>query len=144
MGNEQAFRVLRRAAWRLAGWQAAVTVCIAGGAAIFGGRAWALSALAGGGIGTVAGLYQAIRMFRIDASANPDGYMSSVWVSEALKIVLTVALFIAAIKVLRVQMVPAIVAYAATFLVYGAALRTSYPWFGDQAGEPRAPDNGGN
>lgn len=128
MGNEQTFRRVRAAAWRLAGWQVAVTVVLAAGAAWIGGRPWVVSAICGGGIGIVAGLYQALRMFRIDASEQPDAYMRGVFSSEALKILLTVALFIAAIRVLRVEMVPAIAAYAGTFIVYWAALATNYPW----------------
>ena len=128
MGNEQTFRRVRAAAWRLAGRQVAVTVVFALGAAGIGGGPWALSAICGGGIGAVAGLYQALRMFRIDASEQPQLYMRGVFASEALKILLTVALFIAAIRVLRVEMVPAIAAYAGTFIVYLAALATNFPW----------------
>lgn len=133
MGNESNFRRVRTAAWRLAGWQSAVTVLLALGAAGIGGGHWALSAICGGGIGILAGLYQALRMFRIDASEQPQLYMRGVFASEALKILLTVALFIAAINVLRVEMVPAIAAYAGTFIVYWAALATNYPWLESQA-----------
>ncbi|HHQ14523.1 MAG TPA: F0F1 ATP synthase subunit I [Chromatiales bacterium] len=133
MGDEQALRSSRKAAWRLAGWQLAVTVCIASGAVLIGGRAWAVSALSGGGIGIVAGLYQALRMFRTDISQHPERFLSSVYVSEALKILLTVALFVAAIRLLRVELVPVIVAYAATYAVYWAALGTGYPWLNHPA-----------
>lgn len=132
MGNEQTFRRVRAAAWRLAGWQVAVTAVLALGAVAIGGRPWAVSAICGGAIGIVAGLYQALRMFRIDASEQPELYMRGVFTSEALKILLTVALFIAAIRVLRVDMVPAIAAYAGTFFVYWAALATNYPWLDRQ------------
>ena len=128
MGDGQTLRSSTRAAWRLAGWQLALTVCLAAGAVLIGGQHWAVSALSGGGIGIVAGLYQALRMFRADVSQHPERFLSSVYVSEALKILLTVALFVAAIRVLRVELVPAIVAYAATFAVYWAALGTGYPW----------------
>lgn len=132
MGNEQTFRRVRAAAWRLAGWQVAVTVVLALGAAGIGGRPWVLSAICGGGIGIVAGLYQALRMFRIDASKQPRLYMRAVFASEALKILLTVVLFVAAISLLKVEMVPAIAAYAGTFIVYWAALATNYPWLDSQ------------
>ncbi len=128
MGNEQLFLSLRRAVWRLASWQLLVTLCVAAAAALIGGRLWFLSALTGGGIGLLAGLYQALRMLSVDASEHPQRYLSSVYVSEALKIVLTVALFIGAIKVLRVELVPVIVAYAASYGVYWAALSTNFPW----------------
>jgi len=128
MGNELAFRSVRRAAWFLAGWQLLLTFAVAGLMAWVGGTGWFRSALAGGGIGILAGLYQALRMLRVDASEHPERYMGSVYGSEALKIVLTVALFIAAIKVLNVELVPVMVAYAATLSVYWAALSTNFPW----------------
>ena len=144
MGNEQVFRLLRRAIWRLAGWQFGVTALMAGGAALIGGRGWALSALTGGAIGILAGLYQALRMLRVDASENPAGYMGSVYAAEALKIVLTVALFIAAIRVLKVEMLPVIVAYAATYVVYWVALSTDYPWVTPPTAGDDLPDGGSN
>jgi hypothetical protein len=50
------------------------------------------------------------------------------WVSEVVKILLTGALFVLAIQLLDVQMVPTIVGYAVTYIVYWAALGTAYPW----------------
>lgn len=93
------------------------------------GRMAAVSVLTGGLIGIVAGLYQAQRLLRVDASVYPQSYMQGLWVSEAVKIVLTVALFIVAIRLLKVQMVPTMVGYAGTYIVYWAALGTAYPWF---------------
>ena len=128
MANSQEFRALRHVALRLAGWQTVVTVVIAAAAGMLGGEAAGRSALVGGGIGVVAGLYQALRMFRFSAAIDPAGYYRGVWVSEAVKILLTVALFIFAIRVLRPLFAPMIAAYAATFVVYWAALGTGYPW----------------
>jgi len=128
MGSEPGFRMLQRAAWRLAGWQLGLTAVLGAAAAAVGGGVWAVSALAGGATGALGGLYQALRMFRVDASVDPAGFLRSVYVGEALKIVLTVALFIAAIVILQAEMVPAIVAYAATSGVYWVALGTGYPW----------------
>jgi len=140
MGNTQALKRLRKGAYRLAGWQFATTALVAGAAGLVGGRTWVLSAFAGGCIGIVAGLYQALRMFRMDASEQPERYMGGVYVSEALKILLTVALFIAAIRVLEVELVPTMVGYAATFLVYWAALRTGFPGAADVPATERMDD----
>ena len=63
-------------------------------------------------------------MFCMDASQQPERYMSAVYVSEAIKVSLTVALFIAAIKILQVEMVPTMVGYTVTFFVYWVSLRT--------------------
>ena len=79
-------------------------------------------------------------MFRMDASERPERYMGGVYVSEALKILLTVALFIAAIRVLRVELVPTMVGYAATFFVYWTALRTGFPGATDEPATERTDD----
>lgn len=120
---------MRRAAWRLASWQGVITLVIAAAAGLLGGQSAATSALLGGGIGMICGLYQAMRMFRVSAADDPGRFYRGVWVSEVVKILLTVALFIFAIRVLDPEFGPMIVAYAATFLVYWVALGTGYPWF---------------
>ena len=124
MGSTQAFRRLRIGAYWLAGWQLVVTSLTAGAAGLVGGRCWVVSAFAGGCIGVVAGLYQALRMFCMDASQEPERYMSAVYVSEAIKVTLTVALFIGAIKILQIEIVPTMVGYTATFFVYWISLGT--------------------
>ncbi len=120
--------VLQRAAFRLAAWQAALTLAVAAVAGLAGDPGAVKSALLGGGIGIVAGLYQALRMFRVDAAVDPDAFYRGVWLSEMVKIVLTVALFTLAIKTLSPRFVPMIGAYAATFIVYWVALGTGFPW----------------
>ena len=124
--------MLQMAAFRLAGWQVVLTGIVAAGAFWLGGTSAALSAVTGGSIGIVAGLYQALRMFRADAGRDPEGFMRSVYVGEAVKIVLTVALMIAAIRVLGVEMLPFMIGYIAIYSVYWIALKTGYPWFNEQ------------
>ena len=70
--------IMQRAAFRLAAWQLAATGLVTATAGWVGGSDFATSAAIGGGIGIVAGLYQALRMFRIDASQDPDGFLRSV------------------------------------------------------------------
>ncbi len=93
-----------------------------------GGSEGAVSAAIGGSIGIIAGLYQALRMFRVDASRDPDGFLRGVYVGEAVKILLTVALMIAAIRVLQVEMLPFMLGYIAIYVVYWIALKTGFPW----------------
>ena len=119
--------MLQRAAFWLAGWQLALTGVVAAGAGWLGGSASGLSAATGGSIGIVAGLYQALRMFRVDASKDPAGFMRGVYVGEVVKIVLTAALTIAAIKVLNVTMLPFMIGYIAIYVVYWVALKTGLP-----------------
>lgn len=120
--------MLQRAVFRLAGWQVALTALVVAMAAWISGTEAAVSAATGGGIGIVAGLYQGLRMFSVDAGQNPEGFMRSVYVSEALKVVTTVALMIVAIKLLQVQLLPFFSGYIAIYIVYWAALRTRFPW----------------
>lgn len=88
----------------------------------------ALSVFVGGSIGLIAGLYQAMRLLQVNAAEHPEALMSGLWISEAVKIVLTVALFVLAIRLLAVEMVPTLVGYAMTYIVYWVALGTGYPW----------------
>ena len=120
--------MLQRAVLRLAIWQVVLTALVAVIAAWIGGTDSAVSAATGGGIGIVAGLYQGLRMFSVDAGGNPEGFMRGVYVTEALKVVTTVALMIAAIKLLHVELLPFFIGYIAIYVVYWAALRTRFPW----------------
>ena len=119
--------MLQRAAIKLAGWQVLVTALVAAVMGGVGGSSFAVSASVGGGIGILAGLYQALRMFSVDAGTNPDGFMRSVYVTEALKIILTVALVIAAIKLLSVELLPFMTGYIAIYVVYWVVLKTGFP-----------------
>lgn len=129
MGLANTHTQARLAVFRLTGWQCALTVTLSLIAWLAGHADAAVSVLVGGSIGAIAGLYQAMRLLSVDAGTDPEGFMRSLWVSEAVKIVVTVALFILAIRLLRVAMVPTIVGYAVTYIVYWVALGTSYPWF---------------
>jgi ATP synthase protein I len=129
MGNTNTFQKARLAVFRLTVWQLLLSLALALIAALLVDSSFAWSVLAGGLIGMVAGFYQAQRMMRVDAGLHPEAFMQGLWISEAVKIVLTVALFIVAIRLLKVAMVPTIVGYAGTYLVYWAALGTRYPWF---------------
>ncbi len=129
MGNTQTFQKARRAVIRLSVWQLLLTVALVLAASLWFDGKFATSVLAGGMIGMVAGFYQAQRMLQVDAAEHPEVFMQGLWISEAVKIVLTVALFIVAIRLFRVQMVPTIIGYAGTYVVYWVALGTRYPWF---------------
>ena len=129
MGNTNNFQKARRAVIWLTLWQVLLTATLSLGGLWLVNSMFAVSVGAGGLIGMVAGSYQAQRMLRVDAGKDPQAFMSGLWLSEAIKVVLTVALFVVAIRLLRVQMVPTIIGYAGTYIVYWAALGTRYPWF---------------
>ncbi|QOJ32891.1 MAG: ATP synthase subunit I [Gammaproteobacteria bacterium] len=134
MSDPEARRLLRRTAWLLAAGQAVLTLLVTAAAGWLGGTASARSALAGGCIGTVPALYQALRMFSVSAAEDPGRFMRAVYVGEFMKIVITAALFVAAIRIMRPQFLPLMAAYAVTFLAYWIALGTGYPWFAGQTG----------
>lgn len=135
MGNTSNFHKARLAVFRLTGWQLLLTAALACAAWLAGYDGAAMSVCVGGGIGMLAGLYQALRLLQVNAAEEPEALMRALWLSEAVKIVLTVAMFILAIRLLAVEMVPTIVGYAVTYIVYWVALGTSYPWF-----EAKTPD----
>ncbi|MCC7489737.1 MAG: ATP synthase subunit I [Gammaproteobacteria bacterium] len=134
MSDPEARRLLRRTAWLLAAGQAVLTLLVTAAAGWLGGTASARSALAGGCIGTVPALYQALRMFSVSAAEDPGRFMRAVYVGEFMKIVITAALFVAAIRIMKPQFLPLMAAYAVTFLAYWIALGTGYPWFAGQTG----------
>jgi ATP synthase protein I len=129
MGNTQTFQKARLAVFRLSVWQLLLNLALAFIAAVLIDKGFALSVFVGGMIGLLAGFYQAQRMMRVDAGKDPEGFMRGLWISEVVKIALTVALFVIAIRLLRVQMVPTMIGYAGTYIVYWLALGTRYPWF---------------
>jgi F0F1-type ATP synthase assembly protein I len=119
--------MLQRAAFRLAGWQVALMLVVVVIASWLGGRDAGMAAAIGGSIGIIAGLYQALRMFRIDASKDPEGFMRGLYIGEAVKILLTAALMIAAIRGLDVEMLPFMMGYISIYIVYWVALKTGLP-----------------
>ena len=129
MGNTNTFQKARLAVIRLSGWQALLTLALALVAALTVGSAFAVSVVAGGLIGIVAGAYQAQRMLSIDAGTHPEAFMQGLWTSEIIKLVVTVVMFMLAIRLFKVAMVPTLIGYGGTYIVYWIALGTRYPWF---------------
>ena len=133
MGNAQAFQKARIAVLRLTGWQLLLTVLLTATAVFTGYGPMAPSVFVGGSIGMIAGLYQALRLLQVDAGVQPDALMRGMWISEAVKIILTVAMFVLAIRLFKVEMVPTLIGYAVTYIVYWVALGTGYPWIETEA-----------
>jgi ATP synthase protein I len=129
MGNTSTFLKARIAVLRLTGGQFLLTALLTAIAWLTGYGSAALSVFVGGSIGMIAGLYQAMRLLQVNAAEQPDALMRALWISEVIKILLTVAMFVLAIRLLKVEMVPTIVGYAVTYIVYWIALGTRYPWF---------------
>ncbi len=111
----------RRGTLLIVGLQLAMTVLAAVVAAGIAGPHAAWSAFLGGLINVVASFYLAVKLFTGGLAAAPQQWFGRFLAGEALKFVITVALFILAIVVLKAAFLPLILAYIATYVAY---------WFG--------------
>jgi ATP synthase protein I len=102
--------------------QLLVTLFVALGALMWASYKAAYSASVGGVISAVASLYFAGRVFRHDSSTSPARILRAFYVGEAVKMALTVGLFLVAIVVLKVDILFMLFAYIATLPVYWFAL----------------------
>lgn len=120
----------RRLAFGVVAGQAAVTVIFALACfAIAGGNA-ALSALVGGGIGTLSSLAMALLAFGRGAGTDPQRIVRAFYLGEAAKLGLAVVLFVVVLKAMKVSPGALFGAYVATFLVYWVALANALPPLG--------------
>jgi ATP synthase protein I len=108
----------RQGTYIIVGLQLGMTVLAALVAALAAGSTAAWSALAGGFINVVASLYMALKLFASGPGAGPQQWLGRFLIGEALKFVITVALFVFAIVVLKAAFLPLILAYMATYVAY--------------------------
>jgi ATP synthase protein I len=101
--------------------QLAVTVAISLAALALGTFEAAYSALAGGMISVIANFYFASHVFARDYK-NPRQMVSAFYVGEAIKILITIALFSFVVITLDVLFLPLFITYSVTLLVYWFAL----------------------
>ncbi|MGA9852472.1 MAG: ATP synthase subunit I [Gammaproteobacteria bacterium] len=116
------FANARRGTLLIVGLQLAMAVLATLVAAGVAGAHAALSALLGGLINVVASLYLAAKLFTGGLAAAPQQWFGRFLVGEALKFVITVALFILVIVVLKAEFLPLILAYIATYVAYWIGL----------------------
>lgn len=88
---------------------------------VFNWRA-AYSAVIGGGISIIATLYFAQRVFSLQPGVAAAKIARRFYIGEAIKLMLTAALFVAAIKLSDVSFPPLFLTYAATLLAYWLVL----------------------
>jgi len=101
--------------------------------ALISGGAWAfaqgghagMAALAGGLVAIIPGLYLALKVFSVPADAEPKRIVGAFYWGEAVKIGLTVVLFIIALHLFATAFVPLITTYILAILVYWLALGIS-------------------
>lgn len=121
------FQTARRSAYRIVLGQFGAGSIIAGLVWLGFGQGAGISALLGGVIAAVPSLYMAMAMFRRGSDANPKQLLAGVYVGEALKILLTAALFVVAIVRLKAEFLPLFGGYIAATLVYWLALLRTLP-----------------
>ena len=90
-------------------------------AALMGAQA-GLAAAIGGAIGTVASLVQVLSGFRRSAANDARAIARGFYRGEALKIAVTVVLFVAALRTRALAPGPMFAGYVATFVAYWVAL----------------------
>ena len=113
--------VRRQASWVVAG---QVLVAVVAGLICY---AWrdarsGLSALAGGGIGAAATLTQVLVGLRNSAGKEPKEVIQGFYRGSAVKLVVTVVLFVLVLRTRALAPEPLFVTYVVTFLVYWVAL----------------------
>ncbi|HEU4590885.1 MAG TPA: ATP synthase subunit I [Steroidobacteraceae bacterium] len=91
------------------------------------GRTSGLSALAGGGISTIASLVMAALSFRRSALASAQGALRGLYVGEAAKLATVVVLFVWVLRTLKVSPPAMIGAFMATLIIYWVALANALP-----------------
>src|SRR4051812_17125276 len=107
--------------------QVVVTVVAAIGCFAVWGRVAGLSALAGGGISTLASAALALIGFSSPQGAPADRVARSFYVGEGVKLAVTVALFVAVFLTMKVSFAALFGAYIATLFVYWIALANALP-----------------
>jgi len=117
------------AAFRVVAAQFLTAVSIAAAVWIFAEPRAAYSALIGGMAGALPSLYLAARMFRRNAGVSAPRILKAIYLGEAIKFTLTVALFVIAMRLLDVNVLIMFGAYLATVLVNWFALLAPDPVF---------------
>jgi len=112
----------RRLAYSVVLGQAIVTVVAAAVSYGLAGPSGALSALLGGGISTLATLVMVALAFRRAVMADGQRIVSAFYAGEAAKLAVVVVLFVVVLKTMRVEPLPMLGAYIATFIVHWIVL----------------------
>jgi ATP synthase protein I len=120
----------RRLAFSVVAGQTAVTLLAALVSFAIAGSNAAVSALVGGGIGTLASLAMAVLAFGRSAGADGVRIVRAFYLGEAAKLGLAVVLFVVVLKAMKVSPAALFGAYVATFFVYWIALANALPPLG--------------
>lgn len=111
---------------RILGLQIVLGLALASLCGLLAGVESAVAVLAGAGIAVVGNAFFALRIF-LRGSPDPGAMLRSIMVGEALKLVLVIALFLAALRVFADHFLWVIAGFAVTVLAFLWALRWSDP-----------------
>jgi ATP synthase protein I len=117
---------IRAKAYRIVSAQLAVAALVSLGFWLFSGATAASSAFAGGVISAAGSLIFARWLIRAEGRA-PRAFAHAFYVGEGMKLVVTVALFWAALAQLEMAAAPLLITYAVTLIVYWLALLPEMP-----------------
>ena len=117
----------RRVAYSIVLGQAAITAVVALACYLIFGLVSGWSAALGGGISTVASLAMVLFAFRRRAGLDARAIAGGFYVGEAVKLALTVLLFVWTFKTLKPSFAAMFGGYIATLLVYWVALANALP-----------------
>ena len=135
---EEQFLQARRAALGIVAAQLGVALLSSAVGWLLAGSGAAVSALMGGGIGTLASFVAAASAFRPGASREPAKILGRLYRGEAFKLVVTAGLFAWVLMSMETDFGAMMGGFAATLLVYwGALLRSPGPTV--SAGLQRVP-----
>lgn len=115
----------RRLAFGIVLGQVAMTLAVAGLCWALGGALAGRSAALGGGISAVASFAMWVFAFGSGQGEDPQRVARSFYVGEAVKLAVTVVLFIVVLRLVPVSAAPMFGAYIATLFVYWIALATA-------------------
>jgi ATP synthase protein I len=85
------------------------------------------SALAGGGISSLASLVMAALSFRKSSMASPYSALLGICVGEAAKLATVVVLFVIVLRTMKVSPLPMLGTFVATLIIYWVALANALP-----------------
>jgi ATP synthase protein I len=122
MAKREPFASAKKATLKIVSIQITITLLIATACFAFFNAKAAYSAVVGGGISIIATLYFARQVFSLGVGAPATKIARRFYVGEAVKLLLTAALFGIAIAWLNVSFFPLFLTYAATLLAYWLAL----------------------
>jgi len=124
---EEHFLAARRLALGIVVGQVGLTLLASVVSLVLGGPAASVSALLGGGIGTLTSLYMVVNTFRLGPNAEPTKILRGVYRGEFYKLAMTAGLFWLVLVSVEVPVGPMLGAFAVTLIAYWAALGLHLP-----------------